>query len=206
MPPRDAAHVAQHRGNAVCDAVGGDILPAVLVGPVVDVHGVDMRCAAPGGNDRQHARAAAHIESAAARDSEVEHRTRHKPRGSMVARAERHAGHHDYLHLARRSRIVERSADAQAAFDIDRREIALPHGIPIPGRDSGITPFDPAARQQGVDFGPASGQLFAGDIGFQRAAFLLETLEREIGEFGGQDFSLHVVVDSDIEDRVIHIM
>ena len=101
---------------------------------------------------------------------------------------------------------MERGADAQAAFDVDRREIALPGGVPVLGRDDGITPFDPAARQQGVDIGLAAGEPHGRNIGFQQAAFGFETLERKIGQFGSQDFSLFVVGDRDMENRIIHIM
>ena len=101
---------------------------------------------------------------------------------------------------------MERGADAQEAFDVDRREIALPGGVPVLGRDDGITPFDPAARQQGVDIGLAAGEPHGRNIGFQQTAFGFETLERKIGQFGGQDFSLFVVGDRDMENRIIHIM
>ncbi|WP_419039953.1 hypothetical protein, partial [Parolsenella catena] len=49
-------------------------------------------------------------------------------------------------------------------------------------------PFDPAARQQGVDIGLAAGEPHGRNIGFQQAVFGFETLERKIGQFGGQDF------------------
>ena len=101
---------------------------------------------------------------------------------------------------------MERGADAQAAFDVDRREIALPGGVPVLGPDDGVTPLDPAARQQGVDIVLAAGEPHGRNIGFQHAVSGLEALEREIGQFGGQDFSLLVVGDCDIEDCVIHIM
>ena len=71
MPSGDAAHVAQHRFDAVGDAVRSDVLAAVGVGPIVDVDRIDMGGTAFGGDDRQHARAAAHVESRAARNSEA---------------------------------------------------------------------------------------------------------------------------------------
>ena len=61
-------------------------------------------------------------------------------------------------------------------------------------------------RQQGVDIGLAAGEPHGRNIGFQQTAFGFETLERKIGQFGGQDFSLFVVGDRDMENRIIHIM
>ena len=85
MPSGDAAHVAQHRRNAVRDTVGGDILAAVGVGPVVNIDRIDMLRAAFGGDDRQHARAAAHVKPPAARDAQIEHGARNEPRGGVVS-------------------------------------------------------------------------------------------------------------------------
>ena len=165
-----------------------------------------MRGAALRGDDCQHARTAAHIEPRAARDPEVEHRARHEPCRGMVARAERHLGHHDHLRLARGSRLVERRADAQAAFDIDGREITLPQCVPVLRLDGDIASADAVARQQAVDLLLAVGQPLLRDICLQHAVAGLETLEREIGQFGGQNPGQFFVGTRDIERDVIHIM
>ena len=73
-----------------------------------------MLRAAFGGDDRQYARAAAHVESPAARDAQIEHGARNKPRRGVVSGPERHLGHDDHLHNPFGGGIVERCADQQA--------------------------------------------------------------------------------------------
>lgn len=75
---------------------------------------------------------------------------------------------------------MERGADAQAAFDVDRRKSLSQEAFQFWVGMTGITPFDPAARQQGVDIGLAAGEPHGRNIGFQQTAFGFETLERKI--------------------------
>ena len=206
MPSGDAAHVAQHRFDAVGDAVRSDVLAAVGVGPVVDVDRIDMGGTAFGSDDRQHTRTAAHIEPATACDTQVEHGTRHEPGGRVVPRAERHLGHDDHLHHPCGGRLMERRPDQQAPFDVHRREIALPDGVPVLRLDGDIASLHAVMRQQGIDLALAVGQPLLGDIGLERPRIGLETLEGIVGQLGGQDLGLQVVRKGNIQGYIVHIM
>ena len=206
MPSGDAAHVAQHRRNAVRDTVGGDVLAAVGVCPVVDIDRIDVLRAAFGGDDRQHARAAAHVESPAARDAQIEHGARNEPRSGVVSGPERHLGHDDHLHDPFGGGIVERRTDQQAAFDIDGREIALPYGVPVLGLDGDIASLHAVAGQQGIDPGFAVGQPLLRNVGFERPVFGFEALEGIVGQLGGEYFGLLILRKGNIQRYIVHIM
>ena len=159
-----------------------------------------------GGDDRQHTRTAAHIEPAAACDTQVEHGTRHEPGGRVVPRAERHLGHDDHLHHPCGGRLMERCPDQQAPFDVHRREIALPDGVPVLRLDGDIASLHAVMRQQGVDLTLTVSQLILRDIGLERPRIGLETLEGIIGQLGGQDLGLQVVRKGNIQGYIVHIM
>ena len=102
---------------------------------------------------------------------------------------------------------MERRPDQQAAFDVDRREIALPDGVPVLGLDGDIASLHAVARQQGVDLGLAVGQPLLRNIGFERPVFGFETLEGIVGQLGGQDFGLLRSSEKAIfKDYIVHIM
>ena len=159
-----------------------------------------------GSDDRQHTRTAAHIEPATACDTQVEHGTRHEPGGRVVPRAERHLGHDDHLHHPCGGRLMERCPNQQAPFDVHRREIALPDGVPVLRLDGDIASLHAVMRQQGIDLALAVGQPLLGDIGLERPRIGLETLEGIVGQLGGQDLGLQVVRKGNIQGYIVHIM
>ena len=63
MPAHDPRTVAQDRIDTVGNTVGGDILAAVLIGPLVYVDSIDSLRAAFCRHDGQYARPAAHVEA-----------------------------------------------------------------------------------------------------------------------------------------------
>ena len=122
----------------------------------------------------------------------------------MVARAERHFGHDDHLRL-RGGGSVERGTDREPTVDFDRREVAFPQCVPILRFDAqkgGAS--DAVTRQQRIHFAFAVGQPLLGDVGFEPCALLLETLEREIGQFGRQNLRLFGVGRIQRQFDVIH--
>ncbi len=201
---RDAAHVAQHRRDAVRDAVGGDVLAAVGIGPVVDVHGVDVRRAALCRDDRQHARAAAHVEARAALQLQVEQRPRHEPRRGVVSRAERHFGHEHHLGLARGRRLVEGRADAQPPLDIDPRKFCSPEGVPVLRLDGDVAAAAAVAPEQRIDLVLAVGEgRSLADVGLQHAR-PSRSLEGVVGQLGREDLRLFGVRNRNLKRDVIH--
>ena len=162
MPSGDVAHVAQHRFDAVGDAVRSDVLAAVGVGPIVDVDRIDMGGTAFGGDDRQHTRTAAHIEPAAACDTSRSSTARDT--SQVVAWC---PVPNDILGMTTTSitcggRLMERCPDQQAPFDVHRREIALPDGVPVLRLDGDIASLHAVMRQQGIDLALAVGQPLLG--------------------------------------------
>lgn len=119
---------------------------------------------------------------------------------------ERHLGHDDHLHRRGR-RGVERRTDREPPVDLDGGEIAFPQRVPVLRLDTyegGA--FDAAAGQQRIHFAFASGQPFAGNVGFEPCALLLEALEGEVGQFGRKDLRLSGIGGVERQFDIIHIM
>ena len=99
---------------------------------------------------------------------------------------------------------MERCPNQQAPFDVHRREIALPDGVPVLRLDGDIASLHAVAGEQGLAL--AVGQPLLGDIGLERPRIGLETLEGIVGQLGGQDLGLQVVRKGNIQGYIVHIM
>ena len=106
----------------------------------------------------------------------------------------------------RRDEVLELSKRVDAAIGLSMMGItSVPASYPLNLGMCGMHGKYPSIKAQSeCDLLLAVGQPLLGDVGFEPCALLLETLEREIGQFGRQNLRLFGVGRIQRQFDVIH--
>ena len=181
-----------------------NVLPAVLIGPVVYVHRIDVHGPALCGHDGEHARTASHIETGKPRQVTLHQFGRHEPRRGMVPRTERHLGHDDDIQsLYGRGR--KGGADGTDTVHLHRFEIGLPESVPVLRLylDIGRTRYSETG-QHPVRLLLAPVERLLRNISLQYTGLFGETLEGKIGQHGRNYLCLPGIRHGHVQLDIIH--